>query len=137
MPEQMTLEQAVHAIRKKFTSGNSVPVERATITTMEWAAIDAHLNAAKGEAVAFLIEDKNGKKWAVVWHKNTANAIAEIGAKVTPLYTNPLADAEDARRYRWLRDVGDATWTALIKRMPYYNIDKAIDDAMAAREGGE
>lgn len=52
MSEQMTLGQAVHAIRKKFTSGNSVPVERATITAMEWAAIDAHLNAAKDEADA-------------------------------------------------------------------------------------
>lgn len=97
MNKQMTLEQAIQNIRAKFTSGNSVPVERATITATEWAAIDAHLNA----------------------HPTSPDVV------------------RDAARYRWLRDVGDATWTALSERMPHYNIDRAIDAAMAAREGGE
>ena len=36
----------------------------------------------------------------------------------------------DAERYRWLRDIGDATWTPLRERMPSYNVDSAIDAAM-------
>lgn len=39
----MTLEQVCNSLRLKFTSGNSIPVERATITRKEWETIDAHL----------------------------------------------------------------------------------------------
>jgi len=42
-PKQMTLEQALHNVRAKFSSGNSIPVERATVTTEEWQVIDAEL----------------------------------------------------------------------------------------------
>ena len=41
-------------------------------------------------------------------------------------------DAEDAARYRWLRDVGDETWTPLRER-PEFS-EKAIDDARAKQE---
>lgn len=41
----------------------------------------------------------------------------------------------DAERYRWLRDVGDNTWTPLMKRGPAFavNMDAAIDAAMRDR----
>lgn len=45
MTEQMTLEQVLRNIRAKFTSGNSVPVERAVITAEEWVLVDAYLYA--------------------------------------------------------------------------------------------
>ena len=51
------------------------------------------------------------------------------------------ADAADAKRYRWLRDIGDATWIALGKRPGVnftYEIDAAIDRALrAAAPGGQ
>lgn len=42
--------------------------------------------------------------------------------------------AKDAERYRWLRDVGDATWRPFSRREGYSAemADKAIDAAMAA-----
>lgn len=49
--------------------------------------------------------------------------------------TQPVAagDALDAARYRWLRDVGDATWLPMAARVPEgaRGIDAAIDAAMA------
>lgn len=47
-------------------------------------------------------------------------------------------NARDAARYRWLRDIGDKTWTPLRKRMGSCAIesdaDAAIDAAMAQGE---
>lgn len=39
-----------------------------------------------------------------------------------------LAMQRDAERYRWLRDIGDDTWTALAKR--YLGINSALIDSM-------
>lgn len=39
----MTLEQALESLRLKFTSGNSVPVNRAPITREEYETILAHI----------------------------------------------------------------------------------------------
>jgi lipoate-protein ligase A len=35
----MTAEEALQALREKFTSGNNIPVERSVITRDEWEAI--------------------------------------------------------------------------------------------------
>lgn len=49
----------------------------------------------------------------------------------------PNTDAKDAARYRWLRDIGGATWLAFTKR-GFWNtsgeVDSAIDAAM--QKGG-
>ena len=51
-------------------------------------------------------------------------------------------DVEDARRYRWLRDTGGATWMPLAKRHTFNcalpdAVDEAIDIAMNQRTEGE
>lgn len=50
-----------------------------------------------------------------------------------------VGDERDAERYKWLRDVGDATWTPLRERYGYKSapevVDAAIDAAM--RQSGE
>jgi hypothetical protein len=52
--KKMTYEMALSNIRAKFSSGNNIGVERATVTAEEWEAIDAHLAAQReGEAVAW------------------------------------------------------------------------------------
>ena len=44
-------------------------------------------------------------------------------------------DAADARRYRWLRDHGDATWIPLAKRFKASaELDAYIDAARGAQE---
>jgi hypothetical protein len=42
----------------------------------------------------------------------------------------------DAGRYRWMRDVGDQTWTPMARRVPdgAKGIDAAIDAVIAAKE---
>ena len=56
----------------------------------------------------------------VAWQAAHASRDAEVEAL-----------KRDAERYRWLRDIGDITWTPLRERMPHYDVDKAIDAAMA------
>ncbi len=54
----------------------------------------------------------------------------ELKAKLT-------AAQEDARRYQWLRDIGDETWNAISKRgISASDCDAAIDRALAQRKGG-
>lgn len=60
------------------------------------------------------------------WHTDMI-ARAQYFANVV---TEVEALRKDAERYRWLRDTGDATWTPLCERMPNYDVDSAIDDAM-------
>lgn len=59
------------------------------------------------------------------------------------VYTVALAaqeDKKDAKRYRWLRDIGDETWVPMGKRPGIkfsHEIDQAIDAALASgKEGG-
>jgi hypothetical protein len=47
----LELENVMQSLHLKFKSGNSVPVERATITRKEWETIDAHL-ARQSEGVS-------------------------------------------------------------------------------------
>lgn len=58
-------------------------------------------------------------------HVSTAAALAAAEARAS-------ADREDAERYRWLRDVGDGTFTALSKRpggLTAAGVDDCIDRA--------
>lgn len=67
------------------------------------------------------------------WHAG-ADALDYADAK---LYTIPPSDAEDARRYRWLRDTGDSTWMPLVYRPLFFdkqNVDAYIDDAMKGED---
>ena len=54
-----------------------------------------------------------------------ANEIASLRAKVAAM-------EDDAKRYQWLRDVGDETWPPFAKRagLSVAKIDAAIDAAM-------
>lgn len=45
----MKFEQAMKRLTEKFTSANSIPVERATITREEWEAILGELCLLKSE----------------------------------------------------------------------------------------
>lgn len=56
-------------------------------------------------------------------------ALAEAAAEIERL-------REDAERYKWLRDVGDETWTALTTRASKgpTTIDAAIDAARQEQE---
>lgn len=45
MTDTMTLRQAIESLRLKFTSRNSVPVDRATVTREEFDAINAAIKS--------------------------------------------------------------------------------------------
>ena len=59
----------------------------------------------------------------------------EAAREIERLRAQLAEQDRDAERYRWLRDVGDNTWTPLMKRGPAFasNLDAAIDAAMAER----
>ncbi|MCH8552936.1 MAG: hypothetical protein LAT62_13435 [Natronospirillum sp.] len=44
----MDIHKAMKSIRNKFSSGNSVPVERAQVTASEWASVESGLERMKG-----------------------------------------------------------------------------------------
>lgn len=53
--EYLTFEEAVESLHLKFQSGNSIEVERATITRKEWDALlpilTPYINAKKSDIV--------------------------------------------------------------------------------------
>ena len=63
-------------------------------------------------------------------------AAAALAERIPP--REPTDDARDAKRYRWLRDIGDETWTPFNER-EHWNETRADDyiDAKiaAAKEG--
>lgn len=66
-------------------------------------------------------------------------AMLDAAAEIDRLRAECEALRKDAERYRWLRDIGDRTWTALANRrgLNAAAIDSAIDRAMASiAEGG-
>lgn len=86
----------------------------------------------------WLVKSKHGFVRAM-WHGKPSEEMLEIarhdGDEVIPLYTaEGLQQAQqDAKRYRWLRDVGDSTWNPISTRgITAKECDAAIDCAMAA-----
>ena len=63
-----------------------------------------------------------------------ANAVSI--ATVHRLRAKWIAWNEDAERYKWLRDVGNANWTPLAKR-PSFNFTHEVDAAIDAARKGE
>lgn len=65
------------------------------------------------------------------YHRQAANMLRSIASHLR----SHAGDAEDAKRYRWLRDIGNATWKPLGKRymdscaLPH-DVDAAIDGAL-------
>jgi hypothetical protein len=56
--------------------------------------------------------------------------------RITALEAERDTLAKDAERYRWLRDVGDKTWTPFCQRLGWhgqgFNMDRRIDAAIDA-----
>ena len=77
---------------------------------------------------AGIAADADGSEWSrEEWER--------IDAENARLRAQLAERDRDAERYRWLRDVGDSTWTPLMKRGPSFatNMDAAIDAAMAPK----
>ena len=79
------MKQALEALGEKFTSGNSIEVERATITRDEYLALrQAIEQAEKQEPVAWVL--KMGNEKILDSHFNDIQELDDG----TPLYTAPL-----------------------------------------------
>lgn len=54
---------AVEAVRAKFTSDNSVPIDRAVVTKEEWDAIEKYIQqlVESGENLLTIVDALNGE----------------------------------------------------------------------------
>lgn len=67
----------IEVIRQRFTSGNSVPIERAHITAKEWSVLEAALAAQQQEvqqsaavaAIQFALTDPEGMTFLRLWNE--------------------------------------------------------------------
>ena len=63
-------------------------------------------------------------------------ATHELKSRIAALEAERDALAKDAERYRWLRDVGDKTWTPFCQRLGWhsqgFNMDRRIDATIDA-----
>lgn len=92
----------------------------------------------KSEPVAWRFKPPKLETWAITQHAFDPVEVKLSKCVVEPLYTSPLADAEDARRYRWLRqrvNVTDgqpfiARWHGCASVWTGEEADKTIDAAM-------
>ena len=81
------------------------------------------------------------------WVAISAEELAQLDHDLAAMTARAEAAERDAARYRWLRDVGDKTWTALVVRaqqafphVPRSEIPSMVDEIIsgaidAAREG--
>ena len=69
--------------------------------------------------------------------QQAADAITALLGERDALRAEVAALRQDAARYRWLRDIGDENWAALVTRASKgpTQIDAAIDAALAAKAG--
>lgn len=147
----MSLEQVRDALLELAESFDKAFPGRAS-NARRWAdAIDAHLNAAKGEAVAWqyreVTEDGPSPVWDEASRMHFEILRNDRRYEVRELYTHPGSPdvMRDAERYRWLRkhsafandSMHELWFDASLDRGETEQLDKQIDDAMAAREGGE
>lgn len=151
MSDPMILEQALESLRLKFTSGNSIPVERASVTHAEYEAIHKTLRAyadsieRSQKGVTKEVEERAYKAFCRAGNRVTRgteqDCLRAALLAVWPSVTEPvIADAEDAARYRHLRD--DNHNFAVFMPREHGHIaflGKALDakiDAARAAEGG-
>lgn len=95
--ERKAMEMALDALEEKFTSGNSIPVERATITAEEYQALRQALAQDKQEPVAYLdaVDNKtvyvapNRKSWLDPHEDKEWLQFHYDHCHDTPLYTAP------------------------------------------------
>ena len=164
MAEQMTLEQVRDWLIGKENAYRcyqkwSVNLDENKVHQFR-KAIEAHLNAAKGEVVAWWcaiesVEAIDGtEEIAMSWNADDGNAgeAARTEANqwindqphpgnfhLAKVYTNPASPdvVRDAERYRWLREHGNKFFNAMRYQGRFDVMDQSVDAAMAAREGGE
>ena len=115
-----------------FLSGKTVSDEavRKFVQASRWS----HDEKASLSAMLISVRGELASREAEIALLKKALLEAEAAPQPTPA---PLSDdaVKDAARYRWLRDVGDATWVPFRIRTGYSaaQVDKAID---AARKQG-
>jgi hypothetical protein len=95
MTEPMTPEQALESLRIKFTSGNSIPVERASVTRAEYEAIHEWLAKIKARdaavPVAWRADWPNWRQYHDADDAPLPESWDSPPTTITPLYTAPPA----------------------------------------------
>ena len=95
------IDELVEKMGRKFTSANSVDVERSTITKAEWEILKAHL--AYGEPFTWVFTDVNGKAKEIA--DNPVHRSSQDLRVYTALYKqhpHPITNhlMQDAKDYR-------------------------------------
>jgi hypothetical protein len=83
------------------------------------------------EPVAWMCEELNKYHGWVPVVMFSRPVECELSRNPVPLYTQSVADAQDAVRYRWLRDAGSVTW---ISFRTQWHLDSAGCDAVIDKE---
>lgn len=97
------MNDPVEQVAVRFRSGNSVPVERATVLAEEWLAVEAEIARLRAEV--------NGLSQSLT---DTLACEQDYLREISDLRAEADALRVDAERYRWLRDRAPDEWSVLL-----------------------